>query len=90
MSGEERGSEEERLGKRGVGAGTLGVREGVGRSGGVAGGFSYQRGRRKLLEKMVLIGGSHLSLAEEGERLTPSGFNWVGYGPLPDLGQKVS
>jgi hypothetical protein len=66
------------------------LREGSGGSGGVTGSFSYQRGRRKLLEKKVPIGGSHLSLAEEGERLTPSGFNRVGCGPLPDLGQKVS
>jgi hypothetical protein len=37
-----------------------------------------------------MTGGPHLSLAEKKQGLTPSGFAWVGRGPLPDLGQNGS
>jgi hypothetical protein len=37
-----------------------------------------------------MTGGSHLSLAEEVEGHTPSGFNPVGCGLLPDLGRNSS
>jgi hypothetical protein len=36
--------------------------------------------------RRVMTGGSHQSLGKERERVTPSGFSWVGNGPLAELG----